>query len=176
MRLGIAAARRGASVVPKIRDAEQLSLRDLAAALEELTTTARDGKTQPAAMVDGTFTITNVGVFGDLTRVRRSSIRVSSAIPWRSARVRECRVVNGRASCCASVLPAVVELLDRTAWWTASRVPVFLAGCRRAARARLSRSRTDAWWAGSRRPTACYSRSTMVALAMPPASHITWSP
>jgi pyruvate dehydrogenase E2 component (dihydrolipoamide acetyltransferase) len=62
--LGIAAATPRGLVVPKIRDAERLSLRDLAAALEELTTTARDGKTQPAAMVDGTFTITNVGVFG----------------------------------------------------------------------------------------------------------------
>jgi pyruvate dehydrogenase E2 component (dihydrolipoamide acetyltransferase) len=29
-----------------------------------LTATARDGKTQPAEMAGGTFTITNVGVFG----------------------------------------------------------------------------------------------------------------
>ena len=32
--------------------------------LEELTATAREGRTQPAEMADGTFTITNVGVFG----------------------------------------------------------------------------------------------------------------
>jgi 2-oxoisovalerate dehydrogenase E2 component (dihydrolipoyl transacylase) len=62
--LGIAAATPRGLVVPKIRDAEQLSLRDLAAALDSLTATARDGRTTPADMVGGTFTITNVGVFG----------------------------------------------------------------------------------------------------------------
>ena len=36
----------------------------LAQALGELTATARDGRTQPAEMAGGTFTITNVGVFG----------------------------------------------------------------------------------------------------------------
>jgi pyruvate dehydrogenase E2 component (dihydrolipoamide acetyltransferase) len=62
--LGIAAATPRGLIVPKVRDAEQLSLRDLATALEQLTLTARDGKTPPGDMVNGTFTITNVGVFG----------------------------------------------------------------------------------------------------------------
>ncbi|HEX6355105.1 dihydrolipoamide acetyltransferase family protein [Actinophytocola sp.] len=62
--LGIAAATPRGLVVPKIRDADGLSLRELAVALEELTTVARDGKTSPADMLNGTFTITNVGVFG----------------------------------------------------------------------------------------------------------------
>ena len=62
--LGIAAATPRGLVVPKVRDAEQLSLPDLAVALDKLTATARDGKTPPADMIDGTFTITNVGVFG----------------------------------------------------------------------------------------------------------------
>ncbi len=62
--LGIAAATPRGLIVPKIRDAETLSLRGLADALEALTTTARDGKTPPADMVNGTITITNVGVFG----------------------------------------------------------------------------------------------------------------
>jgi pyruvate dehydrogenase E2 component (dihydrolipoamide acetyltransferase) len=62
--LGIAAATPRGLVVPKIRDADGLSLRELAAALEALTTTARDGKTTPADMLNGTFTITNIGVFG----------------------------------------------------------------------------------------------------------------
>jgi pyruvate dehydrogenase E2 component (dihydrolipoamide acetyltransferase) len=62
--LGIAAATPRGLVVPKVRDAEQLSLPDLAAALDALTATAREGKTPPADMVGGTFTITNVGVFG----------------------------------------------------------------------------------------------------------------
>ena len=62
--LGIAAATPRGLVVPKVRDADQLSLRGLAEALEQLTATARDGKTTPADMVGGTITITNVGVFG----------------------------------------------------------------------------------------------------------------
>lgn len=62
--LGIAAATPRGLVVPKVRDADQLSLAELAAALQELTDTAREGRTSPADMLDGTFTITNVGVFG----------------------------------------------------------------------------------------------------------------
>ncbi|MFF5985740.1 dihydrolipoamide acetyltransferase family protein [Prauserella flavalba] len=62
--LGIAAATPRGLVVPKIRDADGMSLVELAGALDELTTTARDGKTPPEAMRGGTFTITNVGVFG----------------------------------------------------------------------------------------------------------------
>jgi pyruvate dehydrogenase E2 component (dihydrolipoamide acetyltransferase) len=41
-----------------------MALVDLARELGSLTATARDGKTQPAEMAGGTFTITNVGVFG----------------------------------------------------------------------------------------------------------------
>ncbi|UVS82605.1 dihydrolipoamide acetyltransferase family protein [Actinokineospora sp. UTMC 2448] len=62
--LGIAAATPRGLIVPKVRDAERMSLRELAVALDELTTTAREGKTPPGDMVNGTFTITNVGVFG----------------------------------------------------------------------------------------------------------------
>ncbi|PXY31573.1 dihydrolipoamide acetyltransferase family protein [Prauserella muralis] len=62
--LGIAAATPRGLVVPKVRDADALSLVELAQAIDELTTTARDGKTPPEAMLHGTFTITNVGVFG----------------------------------------------------------------------------------------------------------------
>jgi pyruvate dehydrogenase E2 component (dihydrolipoamide acetyltransferase) len=50
--------------VPKIRDADTLTLRELAVALSGLTDTARSGKTPPADLAGGTFTITNVGVFG----------------------------------------------------------------------------------------------------------------
>jgi pyruvate dehydrogenase E2 component (dihydrolipoamide acetyltransferase) len=62
--LGIAAATPRGLVVPKIRDADRMSLRELAEAIGALTDTAREGKTPPADMVNGTFTITNVGVFG----------------------------------------------------------------------------------------------------------------
>jgi pyruvate dehydrogenase E2 component (dihydrolipoamide acetyltransferase) len=62
--LGIAAATPRGLVVPNVADAERLSLVELAGALGELVDTARAGKTQPAEMSGGTFTITNVGVFG----------------------------------------------------------------------------------------------------------------
>jgi 2-oxoisovalerate dehydrogenase E2 component (dihydrolipoyl transacylase) len=64
VQLGIAAATPRGLIVPKVRDADTLSLRELAAALTDLTDTARSGKTPPADLVGGTFTITNVGVFG----------------------------------------------------------------------------------------------------------------
>ena len=62
--LGIAAATPRGLVVPNVKDADSLSLTELAAALGELTAVAREGRTQPAEMSGGTFTITNVGVFG----------------------------------------------------------------------------------------------------------------
>jgi 2-oxoisovalerate dehydrogenase E2 component (dihydrolipoyl transacylase) len=62
--LGIAAATPRGLVVPNVKDAQDLSLVELAGALNELTAVAREGKTQPAEMSGGTFTITNVGVFG----------------------------------------------------------------------------------------------------------------
>jgi pyruvate dehydrogenase E2 component (dihydrolipoamide acetyltransferase) len=62
--LGIAAATPRGLVVPNIKDADRLSLPDLARALQALTETARAGKTAPADMQHGTITITNVGVFG----------------------------------------------------------------------------------------------------------------
>ena len=62
--LGIAAATPRGLIVPNIKDAQQLSLLELAQALEQLTITARDGKTQPADMANGTVTITNIGSYG----------------------------------------------------------------------------------------------------------------
>lgn len=62
--LGIAAATPRGLVVPNVKDAHALSLADLARALEALTATAREGRTQPADLAGGSFTITNVGVFG----------------------------------------------------------------------------------------------------------------
>ncbi|GEP37455.1 dihydrolipoamide acetyltransferase component of pyruvate dehydrogenase complex [Nocardioides psychrotolerans] len=62
--LGIAAATPRGLVVPNIKDAQDLTLLELAGELAQLTATAREGRTQPAEMSGGTFTITNVGVFG----------------------------------------------------------------------------------------------------------------
>ena len=62
--LGIAAATPRGLLVPNIKDADALTLVELARALQDLVTTARDGKTSPADMQHGTITITNIGVFG----------------------------------------------------------------------------------------------------------------
>lgn len=62
--LGIAAATPRGLIVPNIKDAQAKTLPELASALGELVSTAREGRTSPADMQGGTVTITNVGVFG----------------------------------------------------------------------------------------------------------------
>ncbi|OKK18577.1 branched-chain alpha-keto acid dehydrogenase subunit E2 [Streptomyces sp. CB00455] len=62
--LGIAAATPRGLIVPNIKDAHAKTLPELSQALSSLVATARDGKTSPADMQNGTLTITNVGVFG----------------------------------------------------------------------------------------------------------------
>jgi 2-oxoisovalerate dehydrogenase E2 component (dihydrolipoyl transacylase) len=62
--LGIAAATERGLIVPNIKDADTLSLHELAQAIGALTDVARSGRTSPADMAGGTITITNVGVFG----------------------------------------------------------------------------------------------------------------
>ncbi|MFD1326240.1 dihydrolipoamide acetyltransferase family protein, partial [Micromonospora sonneratiae] len=62
--LGIAAATDRGLIVPNIKDAGRLSMRELADAMTNLVQTAKAGRTSPADMSGGTLTITNVGVFG----------------------------------------------------------------------------------------------------------------
>ncbi|MDQ0691792.1 dihydrolipoamide acetyltransferase family protein [Arthrobacter sp. W4I7] len=62
--LGIAAATPRGLTVPNIKDADALSLLQLADALTDLTEAARAGKTTPADLSGGTISITNIGVFG----------------------------------------------------------------------------------------------------------------
>jgi pyruvate dehydrogenase E2 component (dihydrolipoamide acetyltransferase) len=62
--LGIAAATPRGLIVPNVKDAQDMSLLELATALEQLTLTAREGRTSPADQANGTITITNIGVFG----------------------------------------------------------------------------------------------------------------
>jgi pyruvate dehydrogenase E2 component (dihydrolipoamide acetyltransferase) len=64
MNLGIAAATPRGLLVPNIKNAQDLSLKELAVALNDLATTARAGKTKPADMQGGTLTITNIGALG----------------------------------------------------------------------------------------------------------------
>jgi pyruvate dehydrogenase E2 component (dihydrolipoamide acetyltransferase) len=62
--LGIAVATDRGLVVPHVPEADRLSLTELAAAVGQLTETAREGRTPPERLTGGTLTITNVGVFG----------------------------------------------------------------------------------------------------------------
>ncbi len=62
--LGIAAATPRGLLVPVVHRADSLDLAGLATALQDLAATARAGATTPAQMTGGTFSITNVGVFG----------------------------------------------------------------------------------------------------------------
>ncbi len=64
LNLGIAVAGPRGLVVPNVKDAQELALRDLATALETLTSQARAARSTPADLSGGTITITNVGVFG----------------------------------------------------------------------------------------------------------------
>lgn len=62
--LGIAAATPRGLIVPNVKEAHTLNLKQLALGLENLTVTARDGKTTLDDMSNGTITITNLGSFG----------------------------------------------------------------------------------------------------------------
>lgn len=62
--LGIAAATARGLVVPNIKGANRLNLVQLAEALNGMVNAAREGRITPADCSGGTFTITNVGVFG----------------------------------------------------------------------------------------------------------------
>jgi 2-oxoisovalerate dehydrogenase E2 component (dihydrolipoyl transacylase) len=62
--LGIAVATPRGLMVPNIPDADLLNLSELTVAIASLAETARAGTTTPKALTGGTFSITNVGVFG----------------------------------------------------------------------------------------------------------------
>jgi pyruvate dehydrogenase E2 component (dihydrolipoamide acetyltransferase) len=62
--LGIAAATPRGLVVPNLKDADAMTLLEMAQAINAVVSTARDGRTSPSDMAGGTFTITNVGTFG----------------------------------------------------------------------------------------------------------------
>ncbi len=64
--LGIAAATDAGLTVPVVRDAERLTLMELAARIQELGDRARAGKLTPSDLGGGTFTITSLGKLGGL--------------------------------------------------------------------------------------------------------------
>jgi pyruvate dehydrogenase E2 component (dihydrolipoamide acetyltransferase) len=61
--VGIAVAAPQGLVVPVIHEAERLGLAEIAAARTDVVTRAREGKLQRADLEDGTFTISNLGMY-----------------------------------------------------------------------------------------------------------------
>ena len=62
--VGIAVAAPSGLVVPVIRDADRRTIQEIAAARADVVGRSRDGKLQRTDLEDGTFTISNLGMFG----------------------------------------------------------------------------------------------------------------
>ena len=62
--VGIAVAAPNGLVVPVVRDADRKTIQEIAAGRADLVGRARDGKLQRDDLADGTFTISNLGMFG----------------------------------------------------------------------------------------------------------------
>jgi pyruvate dehydrogenase E2 component (dihydrolipoamide acetyltransferase) len=62
--VGIAVATEDALVVPTISDADQKSLGEISRTARALATQVRDGSIAPAALSGGTFTVSNLGMYG----------------------------------------------------------------------------------------------------------------
>lgn len=62
--VGVATAIGSGLIVPVVRSADALGLRGIAAGLADLTTRAREGKLQLDDLTGGTFTVSNLGMFG----------------------------------------------------------------------------------------------------------------
>jgi pyruvate dehydrogenase E2 component (dihydrolipoamide acetyltransferase) len=62
--VGVAVATEKGLIVPVIREADKKSLNEIASALKELVEKAREGKLAKEDLTGGTFTITNLGMYG----------------------------------------------------------------------------------------------------------------
>lgn len=88
--LGVAAATPRGLMVPNIKGAQNMTLLELCRAVNQLVQVSREGRLQPSDFSGGTFTITNVGVFGvdsgtPVINRDESAILVMGAIarkPW----------------------------------------------------------------------------------------------
>jgi len=62
--IGLAVDQERGLIVPVIRGADRMGLKDLAVQFRELVARAREGKALPDDLTGGTFTITNLGMYG----------------------------------------------------------------------------------------------------------------
>jgi 2-oxoglutarate dehydrogenase E2 component (dihydrolipoamide succinyltransferase) len=64
--VSVAVATEKGLFVPVLRDCDRLSFADVEKGIADLAVRARDGKIRPEDLADGTFTITNGGIFGSM--------------------------------------------------------------------------------------------------------------
>jgi 2-oxoglutarate dehydrogenase E2 component (dihydrolipoamide succinyltransferase) len=64
--VSVAVATEKGLFVPVLRDCDRLSFADIEKGIADLAVRARDGKIRPDDLADGTFTITNGGIFGSM--------------------------------------------------------------------------------------------------------------
>jgi pyruvate dehydrogenase E2 component (dihydrolipoyllysine-residue acetyltransferase) len=62
--VGVAVAVTSGLLVPVVRDADRMSVSEIAALTRDLSARARDRKLRPEEMTGGTFTVSNLGMFG----------------------------------------------------------------------------------------------------------------
>jgi pyruvate dehydrogenase E2 component (dihydrolipoamide acetyltransferase) len=62
--VGVAVAAQDALVVPTVFDADKKSLGEISRSVRELATKVRDGKITPPELSGGTFTVSNLGMYG----------------------------------------------------------------------------------------------------------------
>jgi pyruvate dehydrogenase E2 component (dihydrolipoamide acetyltransferase) len=62
--IGVAVAAQDALVVPTVFDADKKSLGEIARTVRELAGKVRDGKITPPELSGGTFTVSNLGMYG----------------------------------------------------------------------------------------------------------------
>ncbi|WP_061260590.1 dihydrolipoamide acetyltransferase family protein [Leptospira interrogans] len=62
--IGVAVSIEGGLITPYIRNADQKSVSEIGREIKELASRARERKLKPAEYTDGTFTVSNLGMFG----------------------------------------------------------------------------------------------------------------
>jgi pyruvate dehydrogenase E2 component (dihydrolipoamide acetyltransferase) len=62
--IGVAVALEEGLIVPVVRQADARNLPDIADAVHDLSRRAREGRLRPEDVIDGTFTLSNLGMFG----------------------------------------------------------------------------------------------------------------
>lgn len=129
--IGMAVDSERGLLVPVLRHADQMSVKQLAVAFRELVARAREGQSQPDDLTGGTFTITNLGMYGvdfftaminlpeaailSVGRIREEPAVVNGQIAIRSRMglglTADHRVVDGAPA--ARFLQAIVQYIEK---------------------------------------------------------------